>query len=52
MVCDFAKWLVSSIIKSGTGFLGGPTAATWEGQLQVMQDVLVARLAWIDANLP
>ncbi|MGK3992767.1 CotH kinase family protein [Sorangium sp. So ce1024] len=49
---DYAKWPVSSIIQSSTGFLGGPTAPTWEGQLQVMRDFIKARLAWMDANLP
>jgi hypothetical protein len=52
VVRDFAKWPVSDIITSETGFTGGPTAPTWEGQLQVMRDFLVDRLAWIDANLP
>jgi len=52
VVRDFAKWPVSAIIKSTTGFTGGPTAPTWEGQLQVMEDFLIARLAWMDANLP
>ncbi|WP_437935776.1 CotH kinase family protein [Sorangium sp. So ce341] len=49
---DLAKWPVSDIIESSEGFLGGPTAPTWEGQLQVMRDFLRARLAWLDANLP
>ncbi|WP_437631623.1 CotH kinase family protein [Sorangium sp. So ce854] len=52
VVRDFARWPVSSIITSSTGFLGGPTAPTWEGQLQVMHDFLLARLSWMDANLP
>ncbi|WP_437578343.1 CotH kinase family protein [Sorangium sp. So ce887] len=49
---DLAKWPVSDIIESSEGFLGGPTAPTWEGQLQVMRDFMMARLAWMDANLP
>ncbi|WP_438041786.1 CotH kinase family protein [Sorangium sp. So ce128] len=52
VVRDFAKWPVSSVIESSEGFLGGPTAPTWEGQLQSMRDFLRARLAWMDANLP
>lgn len=52
VVRDFAKWPVSSVIESSEGFLGGPTAPTWEGQLQGMRDFLRARLAWMDANLP
>ncbi|WP_437685262.1 CotH kinase family protein [Sorangium sp. So ce176] len=51
-VRDFARWPVSSIITSSTGFVGGPTEPTWEGQLQVMHDFLLARLAWMDANMP
>ncbi|WP_437648367.1 CotH kinase family protein [Sorangium sp. So ce362] len=49
---DLARWPVSDIIESSEGFLGGPTAPTWEGQLQVMRDFMMARLAWMDANLP
>ncbi|WP_437774517.1 CotH kinase family protein [Sorangium sp. So ce1097] len=49
---DYAKWPVSSVIESSSGFLGGPTAPTWEGQIQVMRDFIKARLAWMDANLP
>ncbi|WP_437798952.1 CotH kinase family protein [Sorangium sp. So ce693] len=52
VVRDFAKWPVSDVIESSEGFLGGPTAPTWEGQLQGMRDFLRARLAWMDANLP
>jgi hypothetical protein len=51
-VRDFERWPVGDIITSETGFTGGPTVATWEGQVQVMRDFLVARLAWIEANLP
>ncbi|KYF72649.1 CotH kinase family protein [Sorangium cellulosum] len=52
VVRDYAKWPVPSVIESSTGFVGGPTVPTWEGQLQVMRDFLLARLAWMDANLP
>ncbi|WP_437512993.1 CotH kinase family protein [Sorangium sp. So ce1099] len=52
VVRDYAKWPVSSVIESETGFVGGPTVPTWEGQLQVMRDFLRERLAWMDANLP
>lgn len=52
VVRDFAKWPVSDIIESSEGFLGGPTAPTWEGQLQGMRDFVRGRLAWMDANLP
>ncbi len=49
---DFAKWPVEDIITSETGFLGGPTAPTWEGQVQVMHDFLIDRLNWMDTSLP
>ncbi|WP_437758548.1 CotH kinase family protein [Sorangium sp. So ce1389] len=52
VVRDYEKWPVSSVIESETGFVGGPTVPTWEGQLQVMRDFLRERLAWMDANLP
>ncbi|WP_433926483.1 CotH kinase family protein [Sorangium cellulosum] len=52
VVRDYAKWPVPSVIESSTGFVGGPTVPTWEGQLQVMRDFIRARLAWMDANLP
>ncbi|KYF66543.1 hypothetical protein BE11_43175 [Sorangium cellulosum] len=52
VVRDYEKWPVPSVIQSSTGFVGGPTVPTWEGQLQVMRDFLLARLAWMDANLP
>ncbi|WP_437678109.1 CotH kinase family protein [Sorangium sp. So ce131] len=52
VVRDYAKWPVSDVIESSEGFLGGPTAPTWEGQLEVMRDFIRARLAWMDANLP
>ncbi|XYI01033.1 CotH kinase family protein [Sorangium sp. So ce1128] len=52
VVRDYEKWPVSSVIESETGFVGGPTVPTWEGQLQVMRDFLRDRLAWMDANLP
>ena len=52
VVRDFTRWPVSDIIESSEGFLGGPTAPTWDGQLQVMRDFMMDRLAWMDANLP
>jgi spore coat protein CotH len=51
-VRDFERWPVGDIITSDTGFTGGPTVATWDGQVQVMRDFLSQRLAWIDQNLP
>ncbi len=51
IVRDYAKWPVDGIILSETGFTGGPTEPTWEGQVQIMRDFLLARLAWMDENL-
>lgn len=51
VVRDYARWPVSSIILSTTGFYGGPTAPTWEAQVAVLQDFVLARLAWMDENL-
>jgi spore coat protein CotH len=51
-VRDFVKWPVGDIITSNTGFTGGPTIETWDGQVQVMHDYLMARLVWLDNNLP
>ncbi len=48
---DYTKWPVSSVIPSTTGFYGGPTAPTWDGQIKAMRDFLTARLAWMDTNL-
>lgn len=48
---DYAKWPVSSIILSTTGFYGGPTAPTWEEQVKVLHDFVLARLTWMDENL-
>jgi hypothetical protein len=51
VVRDYTRWPVTGVILSSSGFTGGPTAPTWEGQLKVMRDFVVARLAWMDANL-
>lgn len=51
VVRDYARWPVPGVILSSTGFTGGPTAATWDGQVQVMRDFITARMAWMDANL-
>jgi hypothetical protein len=51
-VRDFARWPVGDVITSGDGFTGGPTVATWDGQVQVMRDFISQRLAWLDTNLP
>lgn len=51
IVRDYARWPVQGVITSSTGFVGGPTTPTWEGQLQVMRDFVKARLAWMDSNL-
>lgn len=51
IVRDYERWPVQGVITSSTGFVGGPTTPTWEGQLQVMRDFVKARLAWMDSNL-
>ncbi|HMA92150.1 MAG TPA: CotH kinase family protein, partial [Polyangiaceae bacterium] len=51
VVRDYAKWPVTGVILSSTGFVGGPTTPTWDGQLKVMRDFVAARLAWMDANI-
>lgn len=51
VVHDYSRWPVSGVVLSSTGFTGGPTAPTWEGQLKVMSDFIVARVAWMDANM-
>jgi hypothetical protein len=51
IVRDYARWPVPGVITSSTGFVGGPTTPTWEGQLKVMSDFIKARLTWMDANL-
>lgn len=47
---DEARWPPADVIPA-TGFTAGPTAPTWEGQVQVMRDFVVARLAWMDTQL-
>jgi hypothetical protein len=50
VVRDFAKWPVSSMYGSGTGFVVGPTVATWAEQIQALRTYLLARTAWLDSQ--
>lgn len=47
---DFAKWPVSTVYGQGQGFIRvvGPTAETWEGQVQALRDFVAARLTHMD----
>jgi len=48
---DFAKWPVSLVLPDGhNGIVYGPSAATWQEQVQAMQDFVVARAAWLDTQ--
>jgi len=47
---DSLRWPASEIMEE-SGFTAGPTAPTWEGQVQVLRDFLVGRLAWMDTQL-
>lgn len=46
---DYAKWPVSMVLPNGhNGIVYGPSAATWEAQVQAMHDFVVARANWMD----
>ena len=45
---DIEIWPVEDI---GSGFLQIPEDPTWEGQVQAMRDWIMARMAWLDAQL-
>jgi len=47
---DYAKWQVANILMPGA-FVRGPSAPTWEGQVQALRDFLRARGAWLDTQL-
>jgi hypothetical protein len=49
-VRDYAKWHVADILKPGA-FVRGPSATTWDGQVQAMRDFIRARSAWMDSQL-
>jgi hypothetical protein len=48
-VRDYAKWQVATILPSGA-FVRGPSAPTWQGQVQALRDFVRARSAWMDAQ--
>ena len=47
---DFAKWPVSMVYPTATGFVRGPAGATWEEQVKAMHDYVIARAAWMDTQ--
>jgi spore coat protein CotH len=47
---DYARWQVANILPPGA-FVRGPSAPTWEGQVQALRDFLRARAAWLDEQL-
>jgi hypothetical protein len=47
---DYEKWHVADILKPNA-FVRGPSAATWDGQVQALRDFVRARAAWMDNEL-
>jgi hypothetical protein len=47
---DYEKWQVATILPAGA-FVRGPSAPTWEGQVQALRDFVSARAAWLDSQL-
>jgi hypothetical protein len=48
---DYAKWPVSMVLPGGhSGIVYGPSAASWEAQVQAMHDFVIARVAWLDTQ--
>jgi hypothetical protein len=47
---DFEKWHVADILKPNA-FIRGPSATTWEAQVQALRDFVRARAAWMDGQL-
>jgi hypothetical protein len=47
---DYAKWPVADVIEP-SGFVQGPTVATWEGQVEALRTFIRARLMWMDTEL-
>lgn len=47
---DYAKWHVADILKPNA-FVRGPSAPTWQGQVQALRDFVRARSAWMDSQL-
>jgi hypothetical protein len=50
IVRDYAKWRWGTW-SSRTASFGGPTVATWEGQLGALRTFLRARATWMDSEL-
>jgi hypothetical protein len=49
-VRDYARWQVATILPPNA-FVRGPSAPTWEGQVQALRDFVRARCAWLDSQL-
>jgi hypothetical protein len=47
---DAQRWPVSTVFSTSQAY-SGPSAPTWEGQVQAIRDWLPRRLAWMDAQL-
>lgn len=47
---DYAKWPVATVYRS-SGIVRGPTATTWEEQVQALRTFVLARLAWMETQL-
>jgi CotH kinase protein/Chitobiase/beta-hexosaminidase C-terminal domain len=50
-VRDYEKWTVAAVLPAGA-FVRGPSAPTWEGQVQALRDFVIARSAWLDMQWP
>lgn len=49
-VRDYEKWHVADILKPNA-FVRGPSATTWDGQVQALRDFVRARAAWMDSQM-
>lgn len=47
---DYAKWPVATVYRNA-GIVRGPTAPTWEEQVQALRTFVLARLAWMETQL-
>jgi hypothetical protein len=48
---DNQRWPVAEVFSSSQQY-SGPTAPTWEGQVQAIRDWIPQRLAWMDSQFP
>lgn len=49
-VRDYARWQVANILPPGA-FVRGPSAPTWQGQVDALREFVRARCAWLDTQL-